>query len=426
MVKNPTQQSTEEPQTQRHSIIRKRSMNGFLDVDGWRCNCNPRLPAVKCIVRKKNHNHGRQYYKCPNADTGCKLLLWESEALICEPRKPLKQTYLSFPPTPSTGSRRHTRANPTPENVVAVPVKRRIVEDDTSGTELDSEREEEDVEPHMRWRGPLHSSQGMATPRKQRRIDTQSSPTKSNNVRLDQSHFPYGPGEASSSSNPRDAQLHPEAATAHTPSRPHPSVSFSENILTLNPVRRTLFGPRPRTPPPQSQPAYAPATPGSRNIGSPGRGLQDTLIADTFKLLERNHVNLSVFCEDLRAVLVRHVRQKEGISQGRDALRKKLTRKDLDIAETEVRIRDVEGRNETLERDKGRMLEKGKRMEAEVAKMRVRVTELEEKNETLEREKRELMEEKARMLKEEKRMKAEVASLTSMLGRLMVVIKLES
>ncbi|KAH0608019.1 uncharacterized protein H6S33_002071 [Morchella sextelata] len=464
MVRTSTQRSTEEPQTQRPSIIRKRSMRGLLDVDGWKCNCNPRLPAVKCTVRNNGLNHGRRYYKCPNADTGCDLFLWETEAITREPRpdpRPLSQPDLSLPPTPSTASRRHTRANPNPENVVAAtPLnKRRISVDLTSDTEPDSERDDEDVEPYMNWREPSRSSNGVATPRKQRRIDTQLSPSKSNNVQLHQSRLPFGPAEASSSSNPRDAlsphpalappppatttgpqrkspRLHPEAATAQTPSRPHPSVSLSDNIPTTprtNPVRRTLFGPRPRTPPPQSQPAYVPVTPGSRNrnIGSPGRGLQDTLIADTFKLLDRNGVSLAAFSADLRAVLMRHVMQKEGISQGRDTLRLAIARKDLEVADIGERVREVEGRNETLESENGRMKEEGEKMEEEVVEMRVRVEELEEENEALKREKEALVEEKARMveekarmveekarmLEEEKKMRAEMANLASRLGR---------
>ncbi|RPB17741.1 hypothetical protein P167DRAFT_531271, partial [Morchella conica CCBAS932] len=296
----------------------------------------------------------------------------------------------------------------------------------------------------MNWREPSRSYNGMSTPRKQRRIDSQTSPSKSNNVRLHRSRLSYGPAEASSSSNPHDAlsphpalapqlatttsprrkspRLHPEAATVQTPSRPHPSVSLSDNTPTTartNSVRRTLFGPRPRTPPPQSQPAYVPITPSSRNrnLGSPGRGLQDTLIADTFKLLDRNGVSLAAFSADLTAVLMRHVMQKEGISQGRDMLRMKLARKDLEVAEIGVKIKEVEGENKTLERENGRIVEEGERTKAEVAEMRVRVRELEGENETLEREKTALVEEKARMLEEEKRMKEEMANLANLLER---------
>lgn len=398
-------------------------MKGFLDVDSWKCDCNPRLPAVKCTVRKNSPNKGRQYYKCPNIDTGCRFFLWETDALRRETNpdpEPLSQAYPSPTPIPSTGTRRHTRANPDPENIVATPSKRRIIEVLTSDTEPDSERDE-DVEPYMDWREPPRPYNGMPTPRKQRRIDTQTSPSKSNNVRLHLSRLSYGPAEASSSSSPHDVlsshptpaplppattgprrkspRLHPEAATAQTPSRPHPSVSLSDSIFTTartDPVRRTLFGPRPRTPPPQSQPAYVPITPSSRNrnLGSPGRGLQDTLIADTFKLLDRNGVSLAAFSADLRAVLMRHVWQKEGISQGRDTLRVKLAGKDLEIAEVK---------------------EKMKAGAAEVAEMRDRVRELEVKNETLEEEKKALVEEKARMLDEGDRMKAEMANLTSRL-----------
>lgn len=96
---------------------------------------------------------------------------------------------------------------------------------------------------------------------------------------------------------------------------------------------------------------------------------------------------------------MRHVWQKEGISQGRDTLRVKLAGKDLEIAEVK---------------------EKMKAGAAEVAEMRDRVRELEVKNETLEEEKKALVEEKARMLDEGDRMKAEMANLTSRLGRWMI------
>lgn len=96
---------------------------------------------------------------------------------------------------------------------------------------------------------------------------------------------------------------------------------------TIKPTRRSLFI-RERTPPPLL-PACQPSTPTTSKsqfstparlkqgiFGSPGRGLRDDLISDVFKLLAKNEVDLKGTDGELRSLLFRHLRQKEGIGQG--------------------------------------------------------------------------------------------------------------
>lgn len=74
-----------------------------------------------------------------------------------------------------------------------------------------------------------------------------------------------------------------------------------------------------------------------------------------FALLTRNGVNLKGTAGDLRALLMRHARQKEGISQGREVARQALAKKSDEIMKLRAQIRKLETEKEAATKENLRM-----------------------------------------------------------------------
>lgn len=197
------------------------------------------------------------------------------------------------------------------------------------------------------WKWPVSRTHGLATPRKERRTFTHSSPSKV--------HFPPAP-----------PKFHPTTGLT-TPVRGvgrrftmTERDEDSDDIFTTPPVNRarsSIFTrpktppaqnsipTRPTTPPPQHQLQHAvPTTPKSnpRFLGSPGRGLRDDMITDVFALLIKGGVNLKESAKELRELLRRQVLQKEGLSQGREVARQALARKNKECTQLKAQVRELE------------------------------------------------------------------------------------
>ncbi|KAI0482208.1 hypothetical protein GGR56DRAFT_684776 [Xylariaceae sp. FL0804] len=58
-------------------------LNGLFKEGVWRCNCQPRLPALLLTVKREGENRGRAFYRCKNSrdqKNQCDFFLWSEDA----------------------------------------------------------------------------------------------------------------------------------------------------------------------------------------------------------------------------------------------------------------------------------------------------------------------------------------------------------
>jgi hypothetical protein len=282
----------------------------------------------------------RTVYTCSKGkELGCNFFLWEEDALSIEERSPSRRPHKKAqssdrqvspspmrrapapkpPPSASSVKKTPTKSRnpsifPSPSQTTP-PSKRRRDEDDSL---YDSDNEYDDT-----WRKAVVRDTGLLTPRKQRRTNGNPTPTKP-------------------PSKPRESELRGQWERRSTVITSDSDDDNDEDDMMLasttspipKPTRRSLFT-RPKTPPPplpDCEPALAdprsrPQTPKKPNqgiLGSPGRGVRDDLISDVFSLLTKGGVDLKDVRADLLDLLLRHLRQKEGMGQGYVILQSEL------------------------------------------------------------------------------------------------------
>lgn len=106
---------------QRSRYARMPLRRGLFQDGGWKCNCDPRLPAEKFQVKKQNANHGRWFYTCQKEQAKrCDFFLWQDDAQAREEGAVLNNSRTEPDPPQSFGERRQPEPAP-PSNQHAPP-----------------------------------------------------------------------------------------------------------------------------------------------------------------------------------------------------------------------------------------------------------------------------------------------------------------
>ncbi len=101
--------------------------------EGYAGNCDPRQLALLLQTKKKNANHGRWFYTCPNAKgKQCKFFLWKDDAVARETGAVLNNSRseatdaIGSAATPATASILEHPSPPATGTMGARPVRRRL------------------------------------------------------------------------------------------------------------------------------------------------------------------------------------------------------------------------------------------------------------------------------------------------------------
>ncbi|KAL7274017.1 DNA topoisomerase 3-alpha [Rhizina undulata] len=314
----------------------------LLDVDGWKCDCNPRKYARLLTVKKNGPNFGRKFYTCGKfpQETPCCFFLWKDQADKRTPKKPL-HTPKQIPPQEKTPELPGT---PIPDAITPVidPIpKLRPTSDRDLPPSLplspksakrqmqleDSTSESFDTSPSWEL-GGFGDDECDESPRKQRWIAVSTpSPEKAGSAPLKKQKLrSVAPGTTDEKSSPK----------------------LSIEIVDDGDIFITPIPVVPDTPPRAIGLPAEPRTPVSlkRKFGavtpSWSRGAARDLVGDLAAVLTKGGVDFSGVEEELKRVCEKYCRQIDGVHAGRDIARKALANKLIEIIAMQARLEAME------------------------------------------------------------------------------------
>ncbi|CAJ2501741.1 Uu.00g045940.m01.CDS01 [Anthostomella pinea] len=356
--------------------------NGLFQNGVWKCNCQPRLPAVQFTVKKDTVNRGRTFYTCQqdrNKGNQCDLFLWTEDARLREEgavlsnsrnevgtlsRKPMKQSTLHEAISPRKDKRSWKERTPiTPFGelesgpAAAPPGTRSTIQSsatmrasDPSAQEDDetsSDDEQADIS-HITNIQPSATQKAEAVGSKRKRPDEED----------EYSDFSSG-AEEELASIANSSSQHPGSQCKHRDALATPSAVRSVGMqdgmptpLTEKPVRRVLFADpevssnpkRQRTEAgfthPSSSPASTPSSSQQQEPGTPGMDSAN-LPTEIMGLLKDQNIEVSVL-RAVRSSLEKHAATAKGLQRGRDASREAVKKAEGRIAQLQQRVADLE------------------------------------------------------------------------------------
>ncbi|KAF2806101.1 uncharacterized protein BDZ99DRAFT_395221 [Mytilinidion resinicola] len=336
---------------------------GLFEDGTWKCDCNPRLPAIHLQTKKETANKGRWFYKCQKGqdDEGCcNFFLWEDAAKPREGRAVLG-TSRTEPATPVTTPRKPgiavTRAfTPSdyglPQHEDGNKKRGRIDEEEDYGWD-DSIDSVELARLGKQYDTP---SKPPETPRKAVKTDVFTTPNTSRRKLpwLENSSVPSDglPTPTSMSktfvegmgridrTSPASVVSNASYVTAGSERQKEIMRGYTlpMQVGTPTPMRSSnTLAAKDTTP-----------TPSRFRDVEVGEGEDCQLIADILGVLNVNNVTLNESAkEGVRRVLNKHDLRMQGIIKGREISRLAIKAKDSKITELGLRISTLEAELET-------------------------------------------------------------------------------
>lgn len=328
------------PQKRKGASPSKVGLNGLFSDENWKCNCNPRLPAVKFQVKKEGPNKGRWFYTCQEPkETACGFFLWDDKAKSREMGAVLNNTRTEphapdarEPVTPSK-DKRTLEVHAVASNKWLEDLGKK--EDDEFGAWPLTREDEEKVVRTVERTDPGSFPE---TPRKE--IDSRTATPGSKRKRAEEEGNDAGVYPTPSTKGPRDEDIFGTPSTSRKRLNGRP---WDGN------ERSALFSPS-ETPSPMrfknitmDAPPKFMASPFKSSTGDPQQSYDMT--EEIMDLLKDQHIDEEVNVK-LRQMLTRHALKISGIVKGRDITRVALKSKDTKIAELQQRITALEHKHD--------------------------------------------------------------------------------
>ncbi|EUC36699.1 hypothetical protein COCCADRAFT_87671 [Bipolaris zeicola 26-R-13] len=266
----------------------------------WHCDCSPRLPSVHLQTSKPGPNHGRWFRTCNKPpQEQCKFFLWDDDA--------------------------RTREDEAVANTAATLTSEHKRKRSVSGN-LDKYRPSKAQDGH----DPGEAMSHLETPGKAAKTTIFSTPASK------RSGLPWDEDQTNDTAvyglqtphTGRKAQGDLFIARPSAAASPFPSSAASQESN-----RRVAT--------PYSTPYTSiDETPKTSRFKNP---MDQDLVGDVFSLLQESNIVLPVHAEEeLKTLLIRHVKRTEGFKRARDVTRLAVKAKDAKITEFTYRIGTLE------------------------------------------------------------------------------------
>ncbi|KAF8426340.1 hypothetical protein EV426DRAFT_593638 [Tirmania nivea] len=339
----------------------KTRIGGVYDAEeGWKCECKPRLVAIRRKTVIEGPNKGRWFLRCPEWNSKCNMFRWEDDpetqammgAVTPTPKITATQTNYPSLPNPLSYDPFHpASARPSLPPGEQSSLKRLADEIEEEGEETDPDEVEV-----TKAKAPAARSS-----RKERRTATKDTPSKGRVSFANAStsfvsactSFATAPTTPNTGHRSRLAFDQGEDDIFTTrPLQKSPANNLISRLIaaSVNPDSRTTFAPE--TPqrhsrhfPPHLPSPYTPGT-SRRTPGSIGLQTPSALTQDVFSF--RNELGrISMDLENrLMELMSRQALQAEGFKRGRDINRKLLKESKEKITTLEKRIEELEAEKE--------------------------------------------------------------------------------
>ncbi|KAI1779940.1 hypothetical protein F4818DRAFT_159763 [Hypoxylon cercidicola] len=368
-------------------------LTGLFRNGVWHCNCSPRLPAVRLLVRKDTPNKGRAFYTCQkdrDKANKCDFFLWAEDASEREigsvltnsrsetegtpSRRPKRQRTIHESITPAKEKRhwsektpvtsiadlnRMTAGSPSATDASSTVKGSPIAAQEMSPAELERFFNSEDDDVSVPTIGaPSRPSVTQVTPSacgKRKRADADEYSDFSSD---EEEALVALVNSSSQSSQDKHRNVYESPAAA---GRTHVVEDGMPSPLTERPVRRVLFADpevdnskKPRTNgglaasihnrPLGPSPSSTPSSSQESGIRTPGKDAAATfanMTREVMPLLDGQNVDANAL-RSIRDVLDKYAARARGLERGRDASREATRKAEGRIAELEQRVAYLE------------------------------------------------------------------------------------